>query len=192
MLHHLTAGDYKVMPWKNGGGTTTELYAEPDPAGGFLWRVSIAAITADGPFSLFEGYDRHIMALDGAGMILSRGPVGEIAVAPLFTPRSFSGDWTISARLTGGPVRDFNLIARRAALTSRLEVRTITGSPIVLSGEIRFLHVLRGTVDIVCAGVRHVLAANDSLLNIGETEVQLTSQGPPALAAACHIGKLRY
>ncbi|TIV74879.1 MAG: HutD family protein, partial [Mesorhizobium sp.] len=29
----LRAADYRVMPWKNGGGTTTEIAVSPDGAG---------------------------------------------------------------------------------------------------------------------------------------------------------------
>ncbi len=38
------------MPWKNGGGVTTEICVSP-PSGAFDWRVSIATVNADGPFS---------------------------------------------------------------------------------------------------------------------------------------------
>ena len=57
------------MPWKNGGGVTTEIWASP-PSGIFDWRVSIATVNADGPFSTFAGYERHIMTLSGEGMVL--------------------------------------------------------------------------------------------------------------------------
>ena len=42
----LTPRDYRVMPWKNGGGTTTEIYIHPEGAGwdDFEWRVGIADI----------------------------------------------------------------------------------------------------------------------------------------------------
>lgn len=84
------------------------------------WRVSIAGVAVDGPFSSFAGYDRHIMALDGNGMALEGGPDGSIFVAPAFAPVEFSGDWKISARLLGGPLRDFNLILRRELGIGRL------------------------------------------------------------------------
>ena len=51
--------DYKVMPWKNGGGITTEIWVSPEGSGlagvPFDWRVSIADVATDGPFSKFAG-----------------------------------------------------------------------------------------------------------------------------------------
>ncbi len=59
-------------PWKNGGGTTREIAVRPPGAGmdAFAWRVSVADIVADGPFSAFPGIDRQIALLDGAGVHL--------------------------------------------------------------------------------------------------------------------------
>ena len=96
------------MPWRNGGGTTTEIAIAPEGASvsgeRFLYRVSIADVASDGPFSRFEGYDRHIMLLAGAGMTLDCGTHGRIELAP-FEPRSFSGDWEVTGTLVGGAVR---------------------------------------------------------------------------------------
>ncbi len=36
----------------------------------FIWRVSVADVASDGPFSRFPGIDRTIMLLEGAGMRL--------------------------------------------------------------------------------------------------------------------------
>ncbi|MGR7000643.1 HutD/Ves family protein [Yinghuangia aomiensis] len=59
-----------VTPWRNGGGETREVAAEPSADGGFAWRVSIATIAQDGPFSAFPGVDRTITLLEGAGVHL--------------------------------------------------------------------------------------------------------------------------
>ena len=68
----LRAADHRTMPWKNGGGSTTEIAAAPDGAGidAFDWRVSMAVVAADGPFSEFPGIDRTLSILDGSGLIL--------------------------------------------------------------------------------------------------------------------------
>lgn len=118
------------MPWRNGGGTTTEITIAPDGAAlageRFLYRVSIADVSADGPFSTFPGYDRHIMLLEGAGMTLDCGTRGLIELRP-FEPRAFSGDWEVRGRLARGAVRDFNLMVDRARATSTLDVRVVSG-----------------------------------------------------------------
>ena len=103
--------EYRAMPWKNGGGVTAEICASP-PSGAFDWRVSIATVNADSPFSTFAGYERHIMALSGEGMVLDIGGRGKFALEPL-RPISFSGDAQVYGSLLHGAVLDFNLMVRR-------------------------------------------------------------------------------
>ena len=72
-------GDFRVMPWKNGAGSTTELLIDPPGAtlaGGFRWRVSMATVAESGPFSSFPGLDRTLLLLEGEGMELDHGPHG--------------------------------------------------------------------------------------------------------------------
>lgn len=103
--------EYRAMPWKNGGGVTTEIRASP-PSGAFDWRVSIATVNADGPFSTFAGYERHIMTLSGEGMTLDIDGRGKFALKQL-EPFSFSGDAQVYGSLLHGAVLDFNLMVRR-------------------------------------------------------------------------------
>ena len=107
----IVPSEYRVMPWKNGGGVTTEIFASP-PSGSFDWRVSIATVNADGPFSTFNGYERHIMTLSGEGMVLDIEGSGKFILEP-FRPFSFSGDAQVHGSLLRGTVMDFNLIVRR-------------------------------------------------------------------------------
>jgi environmental stress-induced protein Ves len=144
--------DYKVMPWKNGGGTTTEIAVFPPDAGlggkAFEWRVSIADVVQDGPFSKFAGYDRHIMLLDGHGMRLEIEEADAINLQP-FRPVSFSGDWTVTGILTGGPVRDFNLMVARQFGRGSL-VCQVLAAPLPLTGDgaIRLILCIDGELSI--------------------------------------------
>lgn len=151
-MRRLTTSDYRRMPWRNGGGTTTELVVEP-VAGTerFLFRASIAEVASDGPFSRFEGYERHIVLLDGEGMTLACGEQGEIALTR-HAPRTFSGDWAVDGRLVAGPVRDFNLMVDRAHATSSLEVRALDGELVVGAGGLSIVHVLAGALEGAAAG----------------------------------------
>ena len=65
----LRAAGYRVMPWKNGGGTTTEVAVSPDHAGleDFDWRISMARVETSGPFSSFAGIDCTLSVLEGEG-----------------------------------------------------------------------------------------------------------------------------
>ena len=59
-----------------GGGSTTEIAVAPPGAGfdDFDWRVSLATITQDGPFSAFPGIDRTLALVDGDGCLLYTSP----------------------------------------------------------------------------------------------------------------------
>lgn len=109
------------MPWRNGGGFTTEVAREPRE-GEFDWRVSIARVEHDGPFSLFAGFDRVILALDGAGMVLTHEEPGSSVTLGVLEPWTFRGEWTTQCALRGGPIRDFNVIARRGLFTPSVSV----------------------------------------------------------------------
>lgn len=190
-MRRLSPCHYRVMPWKNGGGTTTELYAEAAPPGlagvAFLWRVSIAEVAADGPFSLFAGVDRHIMAIAGPGMVLEGGPAGPIDVTRPFTPRKFSGDWPIVSRLIAGPIRDFNLMSLRSHVGSRLSCLgpqrafRLGGT----AGRSVFAHLISG--ELVADG--EPLQAGDSLvLPPGErAEITLPPHSAPPRLAVCEV-----
>jgi len=55
-LSLLRASDYQRVRWKNDGGWTTEIARDPSAAADdFRWRVSIADIESDGPFSFHHG-----------------------------------------------------------------------------------------------------------------------------------------
>lgn len=51
----IRASEYKTMPWKNGGGVTVEIAIHPPGASvnAFDWRISMATVAQDGPFSSF-------------------------------------------------------------------------------------------------------------------------------------------
>ena len=66
----LPASGYTEMPWRNGGGVTREYLVHPG-ADAFEWRVSVADVASDGPFSEFAGYERVLTLLSGAGMALT-------------------------------------------------------------------------------------------------------------------------
>ena len=127
----LGPGEYREMPWKNGGGSTTELLIEPPGAtlaGGFLWRLSMAAVADSGPFSRFPGIDRTLLLLEGNGLELDHGPQGQAWLRGPLEPVAFSGDWTTRGRLLDGPCRDFNVMSDRSKV--RHEVRILRPGPV--------------------------------------------------------------
>jgi environmental stress-induced protein Ves len=118
-MRHLPAAGYRTMPWKNGGGITREIAVFPE-AGDFLWRLSLATVASDGPFSAFPNIDRTLTVLEGEGIELSVEGSGPARLRP-GAPFAFPGDLPASARLLGGAVVDFNVMTRRDRLTHRVE-----------------------------------------------------------------------
>jgi environmental stress-induced protein Ves len=119
-MRHLPASGYRAMPWRNGGGITREVAAFSE-AGDFLWRLSLATVASDGPFSCFPGVDRTLTVLEGEGIELAVSGRAPVRLAP-GAPFAFPGDVAASARLLGGVVTDFNVMTRRDRLAHRVEV----------------------------------------------------------------------
>ncbi|MFN3992715.1 MAG: HutD family protein [Tabrizicola flagellatus] len=109
---HLTAADYTRQPWKNGRGSTTELW-RLERHGQLLVRLSRAAVVEDGPFSLFPGIERNLTVLSGPGFRLT-GPGIDLRCEPL-VPVAFPGDVPVEASETQGMQSDdFNVMTARS------------------------------------------------------------------------------
>ena len=148
-LTHIAARDYKRMPWKNGGGMTTEIMAEPKADGGHTWRLSIAEVNQSGPFSDFSGYDRTIMLIEGAGFVLDFAGHPQKRLDRPYDPFPFDGAWKTDCTLIDGPVRDFNLMAARDAGPASLQVlRPDHGGLQVEAAKIVIVHVREGDVTV--------------------------------------------
>ncbi len=126
----LRNADHRRMPWKNGGGETVEVIVHPDGASlsDFGWRVSMARVAGDGPFSVFPGIDRTLAVLSGDGMALSIEGLGERLLTPASAPLAFPADAPTTARLTGGPITDLNVMTRRGAFRHRLTHHVACGA----------------------------------------------------------------
>lgn len=123
MLRILRNSDYPSRPWKNGGGTTRDILVAPPGASldDFDWRLSLAQVDRDGPFSRFDNVDRTLVLLSGA-MTLHE-PDRRISLIR-GEPVEFPGERAIDATLSGGSTLDFNVMTRRgrAQHTVRREV----------------------------------------------------------------------
>lgn len=139
----LRAADYRVMPWKNGGGTTTEIAVSPDGAGldAFDWRVSMARVEGSGPFSSFAGIDRTLSVLEGEGIVLDVAGQPAVRLIPASQPFAFPADLPTSAALIAGPITDLNVMTRRGrmlhsverlAISQPAEIAAPAGSTLIL------------------------------------------------------------
>lgn len=114
--------DLARKPWKNGGGTTTEIAASPEGAGfeDFDWRLSVAEVASDGPFSLFPRIDRTLTLIEGQGLDMSIEGREAVRLTPASAPLAFPGDVPVTASLVDGPIRDFNVMTRRGRFSHRV------------------------------------------------------------------------
>ena len=121
--------------WKNGGGSTKQLLIWPKGAdlSNFDFRISIATISSDGPFSLFHGIDRQLCILEGEGVRLhikgnDLGQSDEIVLRPNDPPLCFSGETQIESKLLANQILDFNVMTRRGNYKAKIERIECTGT----------------------------------------------------------------
>lgn len=143
----IPANEYRRERWRNQSGWTREIAracpcrVAGGPASrcsgaceGFAYRLSIAEIEQDGPFSVFPGIERELVLLSGNGLRL-RFDDGQVAVLePPHDRLRFDGARAVACELLDGPTHDFNLMWRRDLLDVQLWHRPLVG-PMVVFGE---------------------------------------------------------
>ena len=132
-LTHLRASGYQRVRWKNDGGWTTEIARDSAGDGDFRWRISIADIESDGPFSAFPGVSRDLVLLAGNGIELDIGDAPTLRMTERFQRVHFEGEANVDCRLLAGPTRDFNVMARRDAVRAEVVARPLVGSMVVFA-----------------------------------------------------------
>ena len=112
MLRILRSADYPTRPWKNGGGTTRDIAVSPPGASldDFDWRLSLAQVDRDGPFSRFDGVDRTLVLLSGAMTLHDADRRIDLV---RHGPVTFEGERAIHATVAGSTTLDFNVMTRR-------------------------------------------------------------------------------
>ena len=106
----LPASEWRVQPWKNGGGTTREVLRWPD-TDDYDLRVSLADVTRGGPFSKFPGYSRFIVWIGPNPIDLVMGRRIDRLATPNATTHIL-GTPDITAMLTAGSTRLLNLLIK--------------------------------------------------------------------------------
>ncbi len=111
----------RPVAWLNGGGLTRELARGPiaSAQAEFGWRLSLADIERDGPFSRMAGCDRRFALVEGA--ISLELPDGRVLLDARSEPVPFAGEVAPMAELRGDSIcRAFNLIVARGRWTGRM------------------------------------------------------------------------
>ena len=187
-LNRFNVHDLPAMPWKNGGGMTRELVCQPPDADmdSFDWRVSIAHIASDGPFSSFSGVDRIITLLSGGGVHLlgDDGQVDHWLDTPL-VPFTFAGEAAIQARLLAGDCHDFNVMTRRDVCSASLQVvRSAYDWPVAPQG---LFMAVRGSWTLQGSSIEVLLPQQCLWWSNANTAWRLCPQSPDAALLALKI-----
>lgn len=172
--------EYRRTRWRNGGGWTREIHAEPSATDdGWDWRLSIAEITADGPFSAFPGIDRELVLLAGEGMRL-RFDDAVVDVLPPYGRHRFPGEARVDGELIDGPTQDFNLMWRRDRYVAELWRRPLVGAMVVFA-EPRstwIVHLLAGHARFADgSGLPDLAMADTAILQAGDSRLRHVLDG---------------
>ncbi|WP_192182706.1 HutD/Ves family protein [Mesorhizobium amorphae] len=188
----LRAADYRVMPWKNGGGTTTEIAVSPEGAGldDFDWRVSMARVEAGGTFSSFAGVDRTLAVLGGEGITLDIAGWAPQKLTSASAPFSFPADVATGAELIAGPITDLNVMTRRARMTHAVE-RLLISAPtdVPPADDATLVLCLDGELAVHGATPARLGPLDAVLLGQGASRLRLEPAGTVAMFVA-RIGRV--
>jgi environmental stress-induced protein Ves len=180
----LRASERKAAPWKNAGGVTREVAAGPSGAGfdNFDWRISMADVATDGPFSSFPNVDRLLAVLKGR-LRLSVAGRPAVDLDTNAQPAAFPGDVIASAVLEGGPVLDLNVMSRRGSIRADLRRLDIL-LPQIVAADAEALVVVAGLVAlrVITPGAACDLDPYDAVLLERPTQSLLIQAAKPAVA----------
>jgi environmental stress-induced protein Ves len=185
--------DRRVVPWANGRGTTAIVTRVPD-TDDWAWRLSLADVVDDGPFSSLPGVDRWIAVARGGRMALQLGAPDGFARTVLSDTDGavpFSGDGDTSCRVLDGPLVDLNLMLRRGRATGALDLYELDAGE-RWSGTASAVVVLSGRVELVAVGDEQATGVvldgttfDAAVIDGGQDElVSLVAGGPVRLAVA--------
>jgi len=159
--------EHLAMPWANGKGTSYEVASNRDASNQWSWRVAIAPVVEDGPFSSLPGIDRQLVVINGNGMVLEvDGKTVDCLPSQVV---AFSGDATAYARLIDGPSVDLGLMTARDVIAGSLIVVTSVGG--VIESD---LIVAIGDTNVEDeSGVHYGLKTMDALLGLERSRMVL-------------------
>lgn len=198
----IPANEYRRERWRNGLGWTREIHAARAHAGHghaelalgghgsamssrdgedrWDWRISIAEIESDAPFSSFKGVDRVLVLLSGNGLRL-RFQDGELqTLLPPHGQSRFNGERQVRGELIDGTTQDFNLMWRRDNIAAQLWHRPLVGPMVVFAdpGATWVVHLMAGQARFADdSGLPDLAAGDTALLEAGDTRLRQVIEG---------------
>ncbi|MDF2994369.1 MAG: ves 2 [Xanthobacteraceae bacterium] len=175
-LELLRASDYRLTPWKNGAGVTSDVLLMPRGATheDFDVRLSLAPIVEEGPFSSFPGIDRQITLISAGRLSLVFGR--EVRELERLKPFYFDSVQAPVSRLGEGPVRVLNVMTRRGRWNAQVMAISGTTDPLLSppEGGHVVLHAIKGTWQVSDHTGAALVAPGDTLLTHEEGTLSAT------------------
>jgi environmental stress-induced protein Ves len=175
-LRIIRYADVAPSLWRNGRGTTRELLVY-NAGEAFVWRISVADVTASGAFSTFPGVDRSLTLCGDTAMALVVN--GESRRLLPFDTVTFPGEASTSATLVDGPTVDLNVMTRRDTATSVVSTHVIDGEhEVSVAAGTTVLVPVDGSLQLLGAGLNHHLSTFDAVVVSAPADVlRLRGQG---------------
>jgi uncharacterized protein len=160
-----------------------------EPAGasldGFDWRISMARVGTDGPFSEFAGIERTLAVLKGSGLLLTIDDSAPITLDHTSDPISFRGDAKTSARLLAGEITDLNVMTRRSRFSHRLQCIHAPATHAFKNDTLAVVLSLNGRVTVTSDSGTEFLDHGDAVEVTGSNDTSFRIE--PAADAACYL-----
>ena len=157
------------MPWANGRGTSYEIASNRNSEGLWTWRLAMAPVNEDGPFSRIECVNRSLVVVEGAGMKLLVDRKN-VQCEPLQVVQ-FRGEAVTEASLIDGPILDINLMVRRNDAIGTMQI--IDHAEQLL--EASMVVAISGPAVVICDDAEVRLEQYDALIECDAHKVSLKS-----------------
>ena len=178
----ISAQTLPLTRWRNGGGTTREIVTQKSEDGqGFDWRLSLAVVDENGPFSRFPGMERIFTVVEGDSIALTvDGRVHRVAHG---VPFRFSGDASVRATLPRGAVQVLNVITRSAEVSAAVVVNWLAPgrSHPVRPGQ--HVVLLAGRAILTADGAEYGMGVHDTARCGGAGDAAIAGEGPVAVVS---------
>lgn len=186
------------MPWKNGGGITTELARFPEDANAeqFIWRLSRAEIDSSGPFSYFAQIDRSLAVLSDNSLRLQlergEGMLEELELDRHSLAFRFQGETPVYAVLQKdqGSVLDLNFMSRRTVCHHFMQ-RLEGGEHFIAAADAQqvLLYCARGAAEVIVDEKMGMRMQEEDLILLDEERpfsgIRLTISAPDEACLYC-------
>ena len=189
MISIISPQEFKTVPWRNGKGETIELSIND---GGTLekfdWRISMASVIEDGPFSDFSGYERALILVKGNGISLLQDGNRTVELTNLLDVAIFDGNLKTSGILKSGPINDFNIIADNEKYQMDVQSYVNNVDVVLRPACLSFVYSLSGDVNISSPKeTKDLHFKNGSLMKITELSKKIFISGEQLIIASLHM-----